>query len=129
MVTTCTLGAGNASAFSTSRAWRGFSGRGNGPILGSEKDFSDISSLMDVLMRRRRFLELEHAIHPRPNLPLGRVAQQRFHLWLQDIRAIPESPDVHPQHAAVLTHHADEAEPGPTHRFPCGAQKISPAPR
>jgi hypothetical protein len=31
IVTICTFGAGKASAFNTSRAWRGFSGRGRGP--------------------------------------------------------------------------------------------------
>src|SRR5919197_3563339 len=35
IVTDCTLGAGNASAFNTSRASRGFSGRGSGPVAGS----------------------------------------------------------------------------------------------
>src|SRR6266536_5273116 len=35
IVTSCTLGAGNASAFSTSRASRGLSGLGSGPEAGS----------------------------------------------------------------------------------------------
>ena len=43
IVTRCTLGAGNASAFSTSRASRGFSGLGSGPEAGNfgegERDF------------------------------------------------------------------------------------------
>src|SRR6266571_265881 len=35
IVTSCVFGAGKASAFSTSRASRGFSGRGSGPVAGS----------------------------------------------------------------------------------------------
>src|SRR5436190_18915576 len=62
IVTFCTSGAGNASAFSTSRAALGFSGRGSGPDAGSfiaRKSIKQFDTPVLPALGKRLTLELE----------------------------------------------------------------------